>query len=109
MRLPSVRIRLANGDGEVPIADYVRARLSPPDAMGWSEMQQRASAVWRSIDGHTDAPPRETRAKAMRLAYVGRDVQEAIGLRAQLHIVHDVVKFLMAIIARSAGIGGFAR
>jgi hypothetical protein len=107
MRLPSVVVRLTNGEGEVPLADYVRARVA--DAMDSDEMRRRALAVWRSIDGHTDAPQRETRAKATRLYYVGRDVQDAIGLRAQLHVVHDVVKYLMAIIARSAGIGGFAR
>jgi hypothetical protein len=53
-------------------------------------------------------PDRETRAKAMRLFYLGRDVQEA-SLRKQAHIVHEIVKYVMAIIARSYGIGVGAR
>jgi hypothetical protein len=102
MKLSSLALRLVRW--EPPAADLFRAR-SESGAMPHDEMKRRAMAVWRWIDGATDAPKRETQAKASRLYYVGRDIQAARSLGAQLHVIHDVVKFLMAVIARSYGLG----
>ena len=100
MRFPAVVLR-------APVADCVRARIEP-GPMGWDEMQRRALAVWRSIDSASGVPKRETRAKASRLLHVARDIQQAKSLGARLHVVHSVIQYLMAVIARSYGLG-FAR
>jgi hypothetical protein len=105
MRSSSVSVRLSSW--AIPVADFVRARL--PDAMERDEMKRRARAVWNSIDGGNDVPHRETQAKASRLYYVARDIQQAQSLGAKAHIVHSVVSYLMAVLARSYGIGVGAR
>jgi hypothetical protein len=103
MRLTSASVRFLRWVDTIPVVDLFRAR-----AMDRDEMRRRAAAVWRGIDGGDDVPERETNAKAMRLFYLGRDVQED-SLRKQAHIVHEIVKYVMAIIARSYGIGVGAR
>ena len=70
------------------------------------ERVRRAVAVWRRIDGEIDAPPSETRKKASRLAYVARDLQAARGARAHIKSALLVVRYLLAVIARSWGMSG---
>ena len=90
----------------IPVADWVRAHARIP--MSADERVRRAAAVWRSIDAETDTPERETRAKATRLAYVARDLEAARSAKAQLRSVVSVVRYLLAVIARSWGMGGLA-
>jgi hypothetical protein len=88
--------------GDAPVADRVRR-----EPMTRVELDTRALATWRPIDIETDVPPRETLAKARRLADVGRDLQRAHGLRAQLKSALGVVRYLLTVIARSYGGMGF--
>ena len=87
----------------IPVTDWIRAHERVP--MSLSEMHRRASAVWRTIDGETDAPSRETRAKASRLYSVGVDLQQAHALRARLMTAWGVIRFLTAVVHRSWGLG----
>ena len=89
-------------EGAIPVADWVRAHARIP--MSADERLRRALATWRRIDTETDTPEMETRKKASRLAYVASDLQQARSAKAQLRSVFHVVRFLMAVIARSYGL-----
>jgi hypothetical protein len=88
--------------GDAPVADRVRR-----EPMTRVELDTRALATWRPIDIETDVPPRETLAKARRLADVGRDLQAAHSARARLRSAVAVIRYLMAVLHRSYGGMGF--
>ena len=87
----------------VPVADRVR----DDGPMSSAEMRRRAEAVWRTIDAETVAPTRESRtqAKATRLSYVARDLQQALAEKARVVTVWEVVRFLLAVMHRSRSLG----
>lgn len=90
--------------GTAPVAD--RLRSTP---MTDAESRARAFATWRALDAETDTPERETLAKARRLADVARDLHRARAGKARLTSALAVVRYLMAVITRSWGVGaGYA-
>ena len=79
-----------------------RLRTEP---MTEAESRSRAYAVWRAIDTETvtRTEPRETLARARRLADVARDLGRAHNGRASFRSLLSVIRYLAAYLTRLDG------
>ena len=88
------------------MTEFVRQRDSG-GALSPAELDRRARAVVDAIDAETGSRTAHA-ARVQRLYALGQDIQNARAGKARDVTVHQIIVFLMHVLARNYGLG-FAR